>query len=330
MSDPFTLISTFDPQAHVAAVPTLTLPSLECFPELTRMQPGHQFGRYRVERYLGEGGMGAVYLCHDPVLARWVAVKAAQPSCNDVNSGLRFLREAEVLARLQHPHVVAVFDVGMQGTVPFIVLEFIEGSNLRSLLDAKKRLPLPLAVNLLLPLCSAIGYAHRKNVLHLDLKPSNVLLSSDHVGRTFPKVLDFGVCVLSDVDSELDPTRSEFAGTPAYCAPEAIRRQGVSDKTDQFALGVMLFEALSGTNPFAQCSTLSETLLLIEQHRYQPLSAVAPNLPAQVSDVVQRAMDPNPKLRFPSVDDFARAIVAASGVNDVTAWDSSLPPSSRL
>lgn len=329
MSDPFTLISSFDPQANTAGVPTLTLPSLEGFPDLTRVQPGHQFGRYRVERYLGEGGMGAVYLCHDPVLARWVAVKAAQGRTTDVNSGLRFLREAEVLARLQHPHVVAVFDVGMQGTVPFIVLEFIEGSDLRTLLDTKKRLPLPLALNLLLPLCSAIGYAHRKNVLHLDLKPSNVLLSSDHVGRTFPKVLDFGVCVLSDVDSELDPTRSEFAGTPAYSAPEAIRRQGVSDKTDQFALGVMLFEALSGVNPFGQCSTLSETLLVIEQRRYPRLTALQPTLPMQVSDVVERALDPNPRLRFASVDEFARALVAASGVSD-TAWENSLPPSSRI
>lgn len=330
MSDPFTLISSFDPQAHSATVPTLTLPSLESFPELSRMQAGHQFGRYRVERYLGEGGMGAVYLCHDPVLARWVAVKAAQSSSTDVNSGLRFLREAEVLARLQHPHVVAVFDVGMQGNVPFIVLEFIEGSDLRALLDAKKRLPLPMALGLLLPLCSAIGYAHRKNVLHLDLKPSNVLLSQDHVGRTFPKVLDFGVCVLSDVDSELDPTRSEFAGTPAYSAPEAIRRQGVSDKTDQFALGVILFEALSGVNPFGQCSTLSETLLTIEQRRYAKLSTLLPSLPPQVSDAVQRALDPNPKLRFPSVDEFARALLAASGVSDLTPWENQLPPSSKI
>jgi eukaryotic-like serine/threonine-protein kinase len=164
----------------------------------------------------------------------------------------------------------------------------------------------------------------------LDLKPSNVLLSSDHVGRTFPKVLDFGVCMLSDVDSELDPTRSEFAGTPAYSAPEAIRRQGVSDKTDQFALGVMLFEALSGINPFGQCSTLSEALLTIEQRRYPKLTALMPNLPSQLSDVVQRALDPNPKLRFPSVDEFARALVAASGVSDLAPWENSLPPSSRI
>lgn len=274
---------------------------------------GHLFGRYRVERCLGEGGMAAVYLCHDPVLARMVAVKATTGHIDDVNSGLRFMREAEVLARLQHPHVVSVFDVGMQGQTPYIVMEYIEGYDLRALLEMKKRLSVPMVLNLMMPLLSAIGYAHRRNVLHLDLKPSNVLLSTDHLGQPFPKVLDFGVCVLSDVDSELDPTRSEFAGTPAYSAPEAIRRQELTEKTDQFALGVMLFEMLSGVNPFAQCSTLPETLTAIEQRRYPKLSTLTPNLTVEVAEVVARALDPSPTARHASVDDLARALAVASG-----------------
>ena len=117
MSDPMTLISSYDPLARGVALPHMTLPSMGGGTR-TLVGPGHQFGRYRVERCLGEGGMAAVYLCHDPVLARMVAVKAATGTSGDVNSGLRFLREAEVLARLQHPHVASVFDVGMQGQTP--------------------------------------------------------------------------------------------------------------------------------------------------------------------------------------------------------------------
>ncbi len=312
MSDPMTLISSYDPLARGVALPHMTLPSMGGGTR-TLVGPGHQFGRYRVERCLGEGGMAAVYLCHDPVLARMVAVKAATGTSGDVNSGLRFLREAEVLARLQHPHVASVFDVGMQGQTPYIVMEYIEGYDLRTLLETKKRLSVPLTLTLMMPLLSAIGYAHRRNVLHLDLKPSNVLLSTDHLGQPFPKVLDFGVCVLSDVDSELDPTRSEFAGTPAYSAPEAIRRQELTEKTDQFALGVMLFEMLSGINPFSQVTTLAETLIAIEQRRYAKLSTLTPNLPVEVAEVVGRALDPNPAARHGCVDDLARAFATACG-----------------
>lgn len=311
MPDPMTLVSSYDPLARGPAISHLTLPSMGGNEAL--FGPGHQFGRYRVDRSLGEGGMAAVYLCHDPVLARMVAVKATTGHVADVNSGLRFLREAEVLARLQHPHVVSVFDVGMQGQVPYIVMEYIEGYDLRTLLEYKKRLSVPMVLNLMLPLLSAIGYAHRRNVLHLDLKPSNVLLSTDHLAQPFPKVLDFGVCVLSDIDSELDPTRSEFAGTPAYAAPEAIRRQELTEKTDQFALGVMLFEMLSGVNPFAQCATLAETLLAIEQRRYPKLSTLTPNVALEVAEVVARALEPNPIARHPSVDDLARALATACG-----------------
>ena len=117
---------------------------------------------------------------------------------------------------------------------------------------------------------------------------------------------------------------------PVVSKSVSKRRQGVSDKTDQFALGVMLFEALSGVNPFGQCSTLSEALLTIEQRRYPKLTTLMPQLPVLVSDVVQRALDPNPKLRFPSVDEFAQALVAASGVSDLAPWGNSLPPSSRI
>lgn len=313
MADPFTLVSAFDSNTHINTLPDLTLPSQE---RDATVRAGQHFGRFRVERCLGHGGMGAVYLCHDPVLTRLVAVKAARNRGSDVNSGLRFLREAEVLARLQHPNVVTVYDVSMQGQTPYIVLEYIEGLDLRQLLDTRKRLPLPSALGLMLPLLSAIGYAHRQNVLHLDLKPSNILVSADHLRRPIPKVLDFGVCLLSDVDSALDPTRHEFAGTPAYAAPEAIRRQELTEKTDQFAMGVILYEVLSGANPFAQCQNLPETLNAMEQRRYPRLSTLTPYLPAAVSEAVARALEPDPSARHRSVDDLARALMAGGSVSE--------------
>ena len=108
-------------------------------------------------------------------------------------------------------------------------------------------------------------------------------------------------------------TRNEFAGTPAYSPPEAIRRRELTDKTDQFALGVMLFEMLSGVNPFSQCSTLTETLMVMEQRRYPRLSSLTPNLSVEVADVIARALDPKPEARHASVDELARALAGACG-----------------
>lgn len=319
MTDPLTLLSAGRVLGSHQSM-EFTLPSRGARPSI--VEAGYLYGRYRIERCLGIGGMGAVYHATDGVLTRPVALKTVLSSSADVTSGVRFLREAEVLARLRHPHIVTIYDVGIQDATPFIILEYLHGQHLRALLDAKKRLDSRAALTIMLPVIAAIAYAHQQGVLHLDLKPSNVFVASDHSGAPLTKVLDFGVCMLHLVDSEFDPTRGEFAGTPAYTSPEGLRGGELSQASDQFSLGVVLYEALSGINPFGRCKTLAEIEQAMRDRRYASLSTLSPHVPAELCHVIERALSPDPAERFPNVRSLGAAIAEAAPAELRERWRS--------
>jgi serine/threonine-protein kinase len=297
-----------------------TLPSLGGRPKI--VENGFQYGRYRIEQCLGVGGMGAVYRAFDAVLARAVALKTAlgSPGSTDVTEGLRFLREAEVIAHLKHPNIVSIYDLGMHEQTPYIILEFLEGGHLRSLLDDKKRLDPESALRTMLPVLSAIAHAHRRGILHLDLKPSNIFIATNHRNQALPKVLDFGVCQLSSIESELDPTRGSFAGTPAYTSPEALSGRGLTDFSDQFSLGVLLYETLSGINPFGQARSLPQVLATMQERKYAGLASLSPSIPEALCRAVHRALEPDPEARFRNVGAFARALIASVRSDQAARW----------
>ena len=298
----------------------LTLPSAGSRTAI--VDEGFQFGRYRVQRCLGLGGMGTVYRALDTVLNRTVALKTISTTAElaQITAGLRFFREAEVIAKLDHPHIVRLYDVGVQEQTPYLILEHLEGMSLAGLLSQHRRMNPNALLSLLLPVLDGIAHAHHAGVLHLDLKPANIFVGKDYRGSPHPKVLDFGVCSLSSVDPELDPTRHEHAGTPAYMPPEVLDRSPARESTDQFALGVILYECLTGLHPFARANSLAEMQHMMLRSRQPALEALCPSLPRDLGQIVSRAMSPNPNQRFASVRAMGAALANVASEPQKSRW----------
>ncbi len=271
--------------------------------------PGQRVGRYLAEEILGQGGMGMVLRARDDLLQREVAIKVILPAylATDPTAGLRFLREAEIVARLDHPNIIRVLDAGLDAGVAYLAFEYVHGTTFSGLRDGRLAHPSD-AVDVLIPVLSAVARAHQLGVVHGDLKPTNLLLGQDHAGRPHPWVLDFGVSFFSDVDANMDPTRKRVSGTPGYLAPEWLDGKGVDGRADCFSLGCVLYELLAGKGPFAGISRLSQAVAAAERRDYPPLADVSTASPL-LADVVQRALDPNPATRVPSAREMARALL---------------------
>ncbi len=274
--------------------------------------------KYRIEQLLGRGGMGAVYRARDMRLDRLVALKVVRAELlNDPEARRRFRREAQIVARLQHPSIVAVYDYG---TFPdggaYLVMELVRGEDLRHVLQREGRLDTAESMTILTAVCAAIGTAHREGVLHRDLKPENILLPG---GGAAAKVLDFGVAKLvtepAPKDGEEGGTEAHTAltaagmivGTPAYMAPEQFHAVEADARTDVFSLGVVAYEMLSGELPFGR-GTLADVVLA--QARGVP--AMPPDLiPATAERAIRSALDTDPDRRPPTPQAFATMLSAA-------------------
>jgi serine/threonine-protein kinase len=269
---------------------------------------GATLGRYEVVRRIGCGGAAEVYEAIHLALKKRVALKVLRPelsSRQDVRA--RFLREGEIAARIQHPNVVDVVDVGASEGIPFIVMEYLEGQTLAELLARQKRLDVQHIVHIMLPVLAAVAAGHDIHVVHGDLKPGNIFLATDGRRRTMPKVLDFGVSRVTTeakVESGREP---RVIGTPYYMSSEQARGDSTIDtRSDQFALGVILYEASTGRLPWKNRSILG----LIHEVRagdFAPPSRHQPNIDPMLEAVILRAMRHNPADRF----EHARAMGAA-------------------
>ncbi len=258
-------------------------------------------GRYELGSLLGHGGMGTVRDATDRRLGRRVAVKilradlAEQPSARR-----RFETEAHAAARLAHPNVVTVFDSGEAEGVPFIVMERLPG---RTLVDEIAAGPLSVdrVREVAREILAALEAAHEAGIIHRDIKPGNVLLTEDgHV-----KVSDFGIA--KTVDDNDQTQTAELVATPEYLAPERLAGDPASKRSDLYAVGVLLYVALSGRRPF-QGDTPLAVMHAIEHGHPEPLSSVRPALPADVIAVVERAMSRDPSRRFDSAANMAAAL----------------------
>jgi eukaryotic-like serine/threonine-protein kinase len=273
--------------------------------------------KYRLEQLLGRGGMGAVYRARDMRLDRLVAVKVVRAELiGDPDARRRFRREAQIVAKLQHPGIVSVFDYG---TLPdgsaYLVMELVRGEDLRRVLVREGRLEPERAARILASVCAAIEAAHRQGVLHRDLKPENILLPDDDSDA---KVLDFGVAKVVTQDRGEGTTSSSAAatvltvegavvGTPAYMAPEQLRGQTPDARTDVFSLGVIAYEMLTGDLPFGRGSLAD---VVLAQERGITAGAVE-SLPPALAPAVRSALEPDPDRRPPSPQAFAHLINAA-------------------
>lgn len=279
-------------------------------------------GKYRLEQLLGRGGMGAVYRARDMRLDRLVAVKVVRAELlGDLEARRRFRREAQIVARLQHPSIVAVFDYGtFADGGAFLVMELVRGEDLRRVLLREGRMDPLRTARILTSVCGAIEAAHREGVLHRDLKPENILLPG---GETDAKVLDFGVAkLITDErprDHASEPGAPDAAtvltaagmivGTPAYMAPEQIHGSASDARTDVFSLGVIAYEMLSGELPFGR-GTLAEVILA--QSRGVP--PIGSDVSPAVERAVRAALETDADRRPATPQAFAHLVNAAIGI----------------
>jgi serine/threonine-protein kinase len=264
-------------------------------------------GRYDIERELGRGGMATVYLAHDLNHDRSVALKVVLPELAASIGNERFQREIRVAARLQHPHILSVYDSGEGAGRLWYTMPFVEGESLRERLLRESQLPVDEAVRIVREVALALDYAHRHDVIHRDIKPENILLSD---GQAL--VADFGVA--RALGSEAPLTRTGMAiGTPAYMSPEqASGERTVDARSDIYALGCVLYELLAGEPPFTGPSPQAIlTRALTETPR--PLTAVRPAVSQSLAAAAARAMARTPADRFATAAEFAKALGATSG-----------------
>jgi len=266
---------------------------------------GHDLGRYHLTERLGEGGMATVYKAYDTRLETDVAVKVIRtenlaPSVYE-RSIKRFTREAKALARLTHPNIVKVTDYGEYDGKPYLVMPYLPGGTLKQRLG--KPMPWKEAVKLLLPIAEALDFAHSQNMIHRDVKPSNILLTE----RGQPMLGDFGIAKILDLEETADLTGTGMGiGTPEYMAPEQWTGK-TSTQSDQYALGVVLYEMLTGRKPYTADTPAAILLKQATEPLLRP-SQFARDLPEKVEKLLLKALAKNPVDRYPSMGDLASAM----------------------
>ena len=259
-------------------------------------------GRYRVGRRLGDGGMSVVFLGHDLLLGRDVAIKTPRPQFTaDPAFRARFEREARAAASLAHPNIIDVYDVGEHQGTPYIIMELVRGQPLKAIIATEAPFHPDDVAALLEQIAAALDYAHSRGYIHRDIKPGNILI--DEHGRA--RVVDFGIAK-GLADADLTETGAGL-GTAGYLSPEQAAGLMATPASDLYAAGVVAFEMLTGRLPFAAETPLGVAMRHIQDPAPAP-SAIVPGIPEAVDAIVLRALEKDPTRRWPSVGAFARAL----------------------
>ncbi len=268
--------------------------------------------RYRIERELGRGGMAVVYLAEDRKLDRQVAIKVLKPELAAAIGSERFLREIKLTARLEHPHILPLFDSGEADGFLYYVMPFVAGESLRERLNREKQFPIDDALHLTEQIASALDYAHRQNVIHRDIKPENILLQEG-----VPLVADFGIALaVSAAGGERLTETGLSVGTPAYMSPEqAAGDREVDARSDIYSLACVLYELLVGDPPF----TASTAQAVLARHVRDPVPAITTvrsSVPAGAVAALNRALEKAPADRFETAKAFAEGLFGEAAVGE--------------
>jgi serine/threonine-protein kinase len=266
-----------------------------------------QIGRYEIKSLIGRGGMGDLYLAHDPNTNRLVALKLLNATLDSPELRDRFTREARALAALNHPNIVAIYDTGEFDDSPYIVMEYVRGETLAEMIKRRAALSVSQKLKLMAELCSGLGQAHEAGIIHRDIKPANLMV--DQQGRM--KILDFGIARVAEGN------RTRFGvpltqvnmviGTPGYMSPEQIQGGEVDHRSDIFAVGAVCYELLSYDEAFSGTNTRQiERKVLEGQPR--PLTSIVPGLDPEVDEIVLRALKRDPIKRYQDAGTFERAL----------------------
>ena len=267
-------------------------------------------GRYQVEKELGKGAMGVVYQGRDPKIGRVVAIKTLALSAEFEGSELqdareRFFREAETAGRLQHPHIVTIFDAGEEHDLAFIAMEFLRGQDLVAHARAGQLLPVSTVLSIGERVALALDYAHRHQVVHRDIKPANIMYDA---ATDAVKVTDFGIARITDASRTKTGT---ILGTPSFMSPEQLSGRVIDGRSDLYSLGVTLYQLLTGSLPFRGDSL---SALMFDIANKPPLDPrqIRADLPVCVADILQRSLEKAPEARYLSGEDLAKALRRAA------------------
>ena len=281
-------------------VPTMVMPQADVI--------GYM-GRYRLLSRVGDGAMGAIYAAEDPVLSRTVALKTINLQTTPEERKAfedTFLYEARAAAKLNHPHIVTVYDAGKTEKGPYIAMELLEGQDVRETLAAGELFSAPRAGDIIARVADALEYAHLSGIVHRDIKPANIYL----VGKRTPKVLDFGIAQF--IRSTTVISGGKVFGSPSYMAPEVIEGRKIDGRSDIFSLGVVFYEMLSGKLPFTG-ETLPDLLDAIVRKAPVPVHEVNPDVPLELSRIIAKALAKRPEDRYERAGDMA---------SDIKRWGS--------
>ncbi|MCI0412247.1 serine/threonine protein kinase, partial [bacterium] len=253
-----------------------------------------RFGRYQRIELIGQGGMGKVYKAYDPVLDRYVALKLIQS--NAPESAIRFSTEAKAQAKVNHPHVCKIYEVGEAEGIRYIAMQLING---RALTDVAQELNFPQIAKILKQVAEGVHAAHQAGLIHRDLKPSNILVEKTEQGELIPYVLDFGL--VREMNAGGLTLSGVLIGTPSYMSPEQARGQtrGVDSRTDVYSLGVTCYELLTKSLPFEAETTVDILLKLLNEDPASPRQK-NPDIPADLEKIALKCLEKDPALRYHS------------------------------
>ena len=288
-------------------------------PSPFRLAVDTMLDHFRIVRLIGSGATGEVYLARDTKLARKVAVKVVKANIDETGLRDAFLEEARATARFNHPHIVSIYAVGEVRGRPYVVLEYLEGGNLRKRLGEGRRMARPVALRFALAVAKALAEAHSRDILHRDLKPENIIVPAD--GRL--RVVDFGLARLASTVGDGDED-GEPVGTPEYMAPEQWLDIEVTTAVDVWSLGVVLFEMVAGTVPFPflDSMTLGDLARTICDPDPTPRLSHMVEAPGELDGLIARMLDKDPTLR-PSAGDVVRELELMLGTKSAAVEEGS-------
>ncbi|MEQ1776487.1 MAG: protein kinase [Burkholderiales bacterium] len=264
-----------------------------------------EVGRYQVLERLGEGAMATVYKAFDPSINRSLVIKFLHANlCATAEYRQRFLREAKAAGMLSHPNIVTIFDVGEIENRPYIAMELLDGGPLDEMIPEGSELPLRDVVAIAIQIANALDYAHSKGIFHRDIKPANIIRLSD--GKTI-KLVDFGIAHVAAGDSMDRTTAGTIMGTPHYMSPEQARGDVIDARSDLWAVGVIMYQLLTGKRPF-NADSIATLLLRITQEAPKPVGELRADIPASLRRVIARSLNKQPEKRFQSGRELSEAL----------------------
>jgi serine/threonine-protein kinase len=288
--------------------------------------PGSEFGVYVIGSCIGEGGMARIYRAEHAGLRRQVALKVMLHGFSrDPEGRERFIREARIAAAIKHPNVVNIFDVGVHENIPYLVMELLEGTDLEAMIADKGALDESLILDIMVPVVAGLSAVHDAGIVHRDLKSGNIFLSRGRYEDLEPKLLDFGISRAPDPHQPRITNHGHLMGTPSYMSPEGVRGGELTFLSDQYSLGVVMYECATGHAPYLG-TNLHDLVHMISAGAYRPPDQRNPKISRRLAAIITRAMSLDPERRFPDLRAMGRELLSLAGQRTRITWGLSFGP----